>query len=69
MTAVFALGPCCCCHSVFSFNPDLVPSFKGDPICRDCIELINRKRAELGNPLWPIPPGAYDPEYTEDDGK
>jgi hypothetical protein len=42
-----------------------VPSFKGDPICADCIAIINRKRAERGEPLWPILPGAYEPEEIE----
>jgi hypothetical protein len=46
---------------VFASNPARVPSYENQPICEPCIGLINRRRAELGQPLWPVLEGAYEP--------
>lgn len=60
--AMFLLAPCYICNVVFTSNPLLVPSYQGNPICRSCIEGVNRRREDTGLPHWPVLPGAYDPE-------
>jgi hypothetical protein len=55
-------GSCFGCKRPFTFNVERVPSFKGEPICRDCIRRVNEKRRALGLPEWPVLPGAYEPE-------
>jgi hypothetical protein len=42
-----AIGVCMACGREFSFNPDDVPSYMGDPICRCCVELVHRKAARV----------------------
>lgn len=56
------IGQCYGCGRMFSFNPEKVPSYQGEPICRDCIERVNEIRKDKGLPLWPILPGAYEPQ-------
>lgn len=62
---MFALGQCYCCHGLFSFNPELVPSITvngtREPVCRSCIELANPRRIAGGLPPIEPLPGAYDP--------
>ena len=60
MGYVMGYGPCFSCGNPFSFNPRRVPSFKGEPICRDCIALVNAKRKAAGSPLWPVHDDAYE---------
>ena len=55
---VFA--PCFGCKRLFSSNPHRVPSYHGQPICRDCIRIVNAKRREKGLPEWPVPADAYE---------
>jgi hypothetical protein len=54
------VAPCFVCGKLFSGNPRRVPSYQNQPICRDCIEKVNKRRAETGQPLWPVPPDAYE---------
>lgn len=61
MGFAFVLGTCFSCRRVVSFNPRTVPSYKGEPICRECIEVVNAKRRALGNPEWPVAEDAYEP--------
>lgn len=56
------MGTCFSCKNLFHFNPSRVPSYHGEPICRDCIALVNAKRKAAGSPLWPVPRDAYEPE-------
>lgn len=58
---MMVMAPCFSCRRVFMSNPNTVPSYHGEPVCRDCMETINRHRVELGNPPFPIAPDAYDP--------
>ena len=58
---VLLLAPCCVCGTLFGSNPELVPSYEGQPICSGCIAEVNRRRQASGQPLWPIHPNAYDP--------
>lgn len=55
-------GECFCCHQLFAFNLERVPSYQGHPICRPCIDTVNARRCAAGRPLWPVLPGAYDAE-------
>ena len=53
------------CSRLFSYNPMRVPSVRingiREPICRDCVKLVNPRR--IANGLGPIEPwsDAYDP--------
>jgi hypothetical protein len=60
MSYMSLVAPCFGCGRLFTSNPDSVPSYQNEPICRDCMEVVNRRRAENGLPLWPILPDAYD---------
>lgn len=62
--SVVATGPCWCCEQMFAFHPQLVPSIvvggMRRQLCRICVELVNRRRAELGVTPVDVPAGAYD---------
>lgn len=68
MAYMIAHGPCWCCGRAFSFNPDLVPSFRDpetnvkEPVCDTCMELVNRKRRQRGQLPHPVHPNAYGAE-------
>jgi hypothetical protein len=55
------VAPCYVCGATFASNPRRVPSYAGEPICRSCLEAVNRRRLELGEPAWIALPGAYEP--------
>ena len=57
--AAFALGPCWACGRTFTFAPELVPTFNGEPLCRRCIAEVNARRGGLGLAPFPILAGAY----------
>ena len=65
MGYITAMGECYVCKKLFSFNPTSVPSIKSpesgekEPICEDCIAIINTKRSEIGIALWPVSDDAY----------
>jgi hypothetical protein len=72
MGYIWAMGPCCNCHTIFSFNPERVPSVRiknGVPaadgirqaVCRPCVTTWNAKRRAAGAEPIPILPGAYEP--------
>lgn len=69
MSAMFALGECVCCHQLFSFNPDLVPSVTingaREPLCRACVERANPLRKAKGLPEIVPLPGAYEVQVIE----
>ena len=66
MGYAMAVGSCIGCGRTFSFNPVKVPSItlsidgNREPICQDCVNLVNPKR--IANGLEPIVPSpdAYD---------
>jgi hypothetical protein len=66
MGYVMCVSSCFCCKQLFSYNPNLVTSFRNpntdvkEPICLDCINTANPKRIAKGLP--PIIPleGAYE---------
>lgn len=55
------VSPCFSCKRIFSANPRKVPSYHGEPICKPCIEKVNRNRTASGRPLWPVAADAYEP--------
>jgi hypothetical protein len=66
MGYVIGMGGCIICGRPFSFNPHRVPSFivhgKREPVCRICVERVNRWREEHGLPPFPpVLPEAYEP--------
>ena len=61
MGYAIAMGHCLICSGVFGFNPVWVPSYKLEPICHTCMNVINSKRVAQGLPPFPIHPEAYDP--------
>jgi hypothetical protein len=56
---VFCIGECLSCRKQFTFNPKKVPSFKGEPVCQECMERANKIREEKGLKPHPIMEGAY----------
>lgn len=62
---VMAYGRCYSCNRLFYFNPVFVPSHQNEPICQDCIALVNKRRKAAGLPLWPVPSDAYEPLAEE----
>ena len=69
MGYALGIGTCYTCGQTFSFNPVRVPSFRDknnvrQPVCRACLEQINRQRQEMKLEPLAIPEDAYD--YCEE---
>lgn len=67
----FVLGECYGCGRTFTFNPVKVPSTRDargikQPLCRACVEYVNRERQKIGQPPFTIPPDAYEPVKEEE---
>lgn len=62
MAYMTAMAKCFGCNRTFSFNPVRVPSFEGEPVCEDCMTLVNEKRKAAGLAPHPILEGAYQGE-------
>ena len=63
------ISPCLICGLPFGYNPRYVPSIKGEPVCRDCIERENSDRDKEEEPQRPkltYHPQAYDPINEEE---
>jgi len=43
---------CFSCNRPFGFNPNNVPAYDGQPVCKDCVDKANPIRIERG--LEPI---------------
>ena len=56
---MWAHGLCVVCKDLFAFDPELVPSYGGEPICEDCIKTINAEKAKRGLELVTVYPGTY----------
>lgn len=61
MSYALAMSACLVCRIPFMYNPRFVPSLKGEPVCRGCMELANAEREKMGLPPHPIHPEAYEP--------
>ena len=59
-----AMGQCWGCRNLFSFNPDCVPAYRGEPICEYCMQDINEKRKANGLEPFHVHPDAYEPAET-----
>lgn len=70
MGYALALGACCACTELMSFNPHKVPSVKingvREPVCQRCVEEVNTRRRRLGLEEWAILPGAYEAMNEEE---
>lgn len=62
MAYMSLLAPCLRCDRMFASNAQFVPSVKGQPICKDCIEELQAIRISMGMEPWSIHPLAYEPE-------
>jgi len=66
MGFMMVLGNCYACGIIFSFNADWVPSIRiegvREPLCRDCMNRVNRLRADNGVDAIYIHPDAYEPQ-------
>ena len=66
---VSVLGPCVRCRRPFLFSPTRVPSIRvrgsREPVCPDCLAVLNRVRQEAGLEPWTVRPDAYDPGDPE----
>lgn len=58
-------APCFVCKRPFFSNPQRVPSYDNQPICRACIERVNEARRARGLPEWPVYPDSYEPIEAE----
>jgi len=52
MGFISCVGSCVACGKMMTFHPNKVPSLKGEPICKDCVDKANVRR--LANGLPPI---------------
>jgi len=74
MAFMWALGNCCICGRIFSFNPERTPSVRGfyddngfhldhagkrEPVCLPCMTAGNEIRRRNGKKPFAIQPGAY----------
>jgi len=48
MAYITVTGICLTCKKLFCFHPNKVPSLKGEPICKECIDKANIIRKEKG---------------------
>lgn len=58
MAFMMAMAACGACRQPIQFNPALVPSIKGEPICEACV----RRWEKIHKVKFTIPKGAYEPE-------
>jgi len=68
---VFVLGECYGCGRTFTFNPVRVPSVRDEkgvrqPLCRVCVEYVNRERKKAGMEPFTIRSDAYEPVREEE---
>lgn len=63
------IGNCIGCGVLFSFNAHHVPSIPiegvREPLCRDCVNRLNRELIDRGrDPIW-VHPDAWEPEQVD----
>ena len=69
---IYCHGYCFGCGRAFSFNPHRVPSITPpgghtrEPVCLECVKLVNPDRKRKGLPLIVPHPDAYDPLPEEE---
>lgn len=61
---VAVMGTCVRCDRLFSFSATKVPSVKingtRQPLCEQCVGVLNAERVKLGLPEISVLPGAYE---------
>ncbi len=62
-------GTCYCCKKPFSFHPNKVPSFDGKPLCKDCVEMLNKIRKQKGLSPITYEPDAYKAALDENEDR
>ena len=66
MGFVYMLGGCMACGKTFSYNPNHVPSHNNEPVCADCMGIVNKARQDQGLPEHAIHAQAYEPLPDEE---
>lgn len=68
MGYITVTGVCLACGKIFSFHPNKVPSLKGEPICKSCIDdRINPLRISKGLPPITYTKDAYSVGQDENE--
>jgi len=62
-------GICMGCGKLFSFHPNKVPSLKGQPICKECVDRVNPIRIAKGLPPITYAEDAYKTALDEDEDR
>jgi hypothetical protein len=57
---------CFSCNRIFGFNPNKVPAYNGQPICRDCVDKANPIRKTNGLALIDYDEETYAPIPEEE---
>jgi hypothetical protein len=57
---VSVMAPCWACGKPVLGNPRTVPSKNNQPVCKDCMTLLNQMRCTAGLAPFVIPPDAYE---------
>jgi hypothetical protein len=55
------IAECFACGRLMTCNPNRVPSVQNQPICKECMEEVNRLRVEAGMETFFVPDDAYEP--------
>ncbi len=58
---------CITCKQLFTCNPNRIPRILRQPVCGNCMKIMNIKRKELGLRPFAILDGAYDPAPESED--
>jgi hypothetical protein len=70
MGYAFVHSACYGCGRLISYNPHRVPSIrvegKREPLCRDCVDKVNKGRIKNGLEPKPVHPDAYSPIPEEE---
>ena len=65
MGYVTLMASCACCGTLVVCNPNTVPSYHNQPVCKPCILRINQMREAANMDPIPIDPTAYEPLEEE----
>ena len=69
MGYAFVHSACYGCGRLIIYNPHRVPSIrvegKREPLCRDCVDKVNKGRIKNGLEPKPVHPDAYSPIGTD----
>jgi hypothetical protein len=64
MSYVLCFGYCAACRKMLGFNPMKVPSIriagKREPICKECVDMLNQRLVANDHQPVAILPGAYE---------